>query len=170
MHCTLLRLLISVISIYIFTKINKNTRAKIKDRVLSLHTYTQAISLFFLKCIQRLPFCFTYKMLCRYQVWSWHCIKNNDFRRFCDLSLFNKQRFELIYGTSATFRLHKFVNILQLPTIDIAAVLHGVCKYLFALSQNSPFVLYIYFYILDKLLCNSKLDSHVMKKLAWLEN
>ena len=36
-----------------------------------------------------------------------------------------------------TFCFHEYVNILQLPIDDIAAVLHVVSKYLSALPLNS---------------------------------
>ena len=37
----------------------------------------------------------------------------------------------------------KYGNVFQLPIIDIAAVLYVACKYLFAFSLGSSFLLYI---------------------------
>ena len=42
--------------------------------------------------------------------------------------------------TYETFRLHKYANVLQLPIVDIAAVLYVVCKYLFFLLLDRPFL------------------------------
>ena len=36
-------------------------------------------------------------------------------------------------------KLHKYLNVLQLPIVDIAAVLYVACKNLFALLLNSLF-------------------------------
>ena len=92
------------------------------------------------------------------------------FRRFCDLSPFIEPKFGFMYEIIfirfswrfiflnnlqkrkhiKTFRLCKYVNILQLSIADIAAVLYVACKCLFALSLDSPFLLYILLYILGK--------------------
>ena len=116
------------------------------------------------KFVQRSPLHFTYFTLSRYQTWSSGHTKNHYFRRFCNLSLFIQQRFEFIYDIInphkiffsdlfswrilkkegyETFRLHKYVNVLQLQIIDIATVLYLFCKYLFTVSLGSTFVQYI---------------------------
>ena len=64
--------------------------------------------------------------------------ENHYFRMFCDLRLFIEQRVDFIY-----------VNCLQLPVVDAAAVLY-VCKNLFALSLHSLFLLYLLLCILGK--------------------
>ena len=91
-------------------------------------------------------------------------------RRFCDLSLFIEQRFEFIYEiifirfflviycfkkswkkeAYGFFHLRRYVDVLQLPFVDIAAALYVVCKYLFALLLDNPFLLYIFLCILGK--------------------
>ena len=126
----------------------------------------------FVKCVQRLPFSYTYLTLCRYQVWKWRDINNCYSRRFCDSSLFIEQVFlslfiEFIYEiifmgfsyflifleniekeNTWIFRLHKYVNVPQLPIFDTVAVLHVV--YHQAISLESLFLLYIFLCILGK--------------------
>ena len=45
--------------------------------------------------------------------------------------------------TCETFCVHKYVNILTI--VDIAAVLYVFCNYLFAVSLDNLFVLYVFF-------------------------
>ena len=52
--------------------------------------------------------------------------------------------------TYEPFRLHKYVNVFRLPIVSTAAALYVVCKFLFALSLDSQFVLYILLCILGK--------------------
>ena len=119
--------------------------------------YRQLVLLmFFFNFVKRLPICFASLTLSRYEVWSWRLINNLIPG---DLSLFIKQRFELIYKiiffviyflekswkkeTYKTLRLQKYVNDPQLPIIDIAVVLYVACEYLIALSLDSLFFLCI---------------------------
>ena len=112
--------------------------------------------MFFFSFVKRFPICFTSLTLSRYQVWIWRLINNLIPG---DLSLFIEQRFELIYEiiffviyflekswkkeTYKTLCLQKYVNVPQLPIIDIAIALYVVCKYLIALSLDSLFLLCI---------------------------
>ena len=131
-----------------------------------VHTQLVALMLFF-KCVQRLPFCFTYLTLSRYKAWSWLHIKNPTLGTFATfywaedwICLWNNLHkiFLVIYFLEqswrkeiyATFRLPKCINVLQLPIVDTAAALYVAWKYLFDLSVDSLFLLFILLCILRK--------------------
>ena len=77
----------------------------------------------------------THKSFYWAKVWIYLWI---NFLRFSELFIFLKN---IEKRKHETFRLHKYVNVLQLPIVDIAAVLYVVCKYLFFLLLDRPFLL-----------------------------
>ena len=140
---------------------------KIKDRVLRC-THN---------CFQWCCFSSVYKGY-HFFLLIWRCLgikygvhiilRTHYFWRFCDFFYWikiwiylwnNLHKISLViyfleeswkYETYQTFRLHKYANVLELPIVDIAAVLYVACKYLLSLSLGIPFLLYILLCILGK--------------------
>ena len=75
------------------------------------------------------------------------CLRNNLHKIFLVIYFLEQSWRKEIY---ATFRLPTYINVHQLPIVDTAAVLYVARKYLFDLSVDSLFLLFILLCILSK--------------------
>ena len=85
----------------------------------------------------------------------WIYLWNNLHKVFLVIYFLKKSWKKETYGF---FHLHRYVNVLQLPIVDIAAVLYVVCKYLFTLSLDNPFLLFFF---------ASLVNNNMIKLLLW---
>ena len=121
----------------------------------------------FLKCVQSLPFCFIYLTLSKYQIWNWSCVRTailgSPATCFFSKGLILSMKWSSydFLSDSLSWKVLRKGNILNSPSLQVRSVLklaivgigrvlYVALKYLFALSIDSLFLLYILLCVLDK--------------------
>ena len=79
----------------------------------STAVYTQPVSLMLLlKCVQRLPFCFTYLTLSKYQVYEVNVIlTTSHFRRFLQLKVVRVVNLKLVFTEEFSYNLEVRIKL-----------------------------------------------------------